>query len=88
MRSFVSQVCLYVSALLLGWAERVKAPPPRAMKSSVGGFMSVLPRERRAYERGAEWHNTFGEKRVDFDPAAAVLVGQEFAFKAQGEGNA
>jgi hypothetical protein len=92
-RLFLSLALAVVGARMLALARClfvVSEPAPRSMQTVKGGFFSVLPRERRAYEVGAKWHEAFSPKtrtgetaRWDLDSVEAHNRALELAFKAQ-----
>ena len=84
-RLFLSLALAVIGARLLSLGRRLfpDEPAPRSMQTVKGGFFSVLPRERRAYDVGAKWHETFAPKAWDLDSVEVHNRALELAFKAQ-----
>ena len=63
-----------IAALSAACEERAKP---------LGGFVSVRPRERKAFERGEAWHKAFAAHAIDLDTTVAANRALDLAFKAQ-----
>jgi hypothetical protein len=85
-RLAVSLAFAVLGAKLLAWATKVMPVEPltksRAMETVKGGFFSVLPRERSAFELGEKWRRAFSPRACDLDSVEAHNRALEFSFRS------